>query len=58
MNVDAHFPGRFAPIILANCVQFNVWKLIGVNRVGKCTLTSHSGILVMDRTKLTYRTYQ
>ena len=24
-KVDAHFPGRFAPIILANHVQFNVW---------------------------------
>ena len=23
---NAHFPGHFAPIILANHVQFNVWR--------------------------------
>ena len=24
MQVNAHFPGRFAPVILANRVEFNV----------------------------------
>ena len=24
-EVNAHFPGRFVPMILANHIQFNVW---------------------------------
>ena len=40
IEVDPHFPGRFAPISLANRVQFNVYEEnFGRNRVGKCALT-------------------
>ena len=48
-EVDAHFPSRFAPIILANHVYGG--NIIGANQVGKCALTSHSSISVTDRIK-------
>ena len=36
--MQLHFPGRFVPIISANHFQFNVWQIIGVNRVGNVQL--------------------
>ena len=52
-EVDALFPGRFAPIILANPRRNSMyggkfWR----NRAGKCVLTLHSGISVTDRIKI------
>ena len=48
-NVNAHFHGHFALIILANRVQFNVSNLY---QAGKCTLISHSDISKMDKIKI------
>ena len=51
MNVDAHFPAPPAVSrqsfwqTASNSMYGNI---IGVNQVGKCTLTLHSGIPVMD----------
>ena len=34
-EVDAHFPGRFAPIILANHIHLNVWVKFLAESSGK-----------------------
>ena len=49
-KVSAHFLSRFVPIILANCFQFNVWrKSLALNGAGKCAITLHRCITVMDK---------
>ena len=44
-KVNAHFPGRFAPIILANCIQFNVWGNYWHKSSGKMYINFTQGYL-------------
>ena len=43
-EVNAHFPGRFALIVLANRVQFNVWGIERENVHELCIAVSLKGI--------------
>ena len=48
-EVNAHFPGYFTPMILANCFRLNARRSESSE---KCAITFHNYISVMDKVKI------
>ena len=47
-RVNAHFPGRFAQSFWQTAFNSMCGEIIGTNRAGKCALTSHRGISIVE----------